>query len=428
MRVKERPPLFARLTVLPIGLALLAFIGWASWAQIDEIARGGGKVIPVSKTQVVQTSEPGIVQDIAVRLGQKVKKGDLLVRLENITTQSSLGEAVARARALGAKIARLSLEEAGRLDVEFKCPKDIASFAEEVCANEARLYEADRQAYQNKLSVFDARLEQKRNELAEANANINRTKNNIKGVQRQLELLNPLLKKRLVAESQVLAAERELTDLQGQLNIFVESLPRIKGAIGEAKLLYSEVLIGLKQTALAEKAVALAELSVVRETVEGAQDRVRRTDILSPVDGIINTLEVNTIGAYVEPGSVIAGVVPTTDTLLIEARISPRDVAFVVPGQKAIAKITAYDFSIFGGLDGEVSNISADSLVDKESGEAYYVVQIATDRSELIRDGKNYPIIPGMIASVEILTGKKTILSYLLKPINKARYEALTER
>ncbi|MCO6187039.1 HlyD family type I secretion periplasmic adaptor subunit [Rhizobium sp. L1K21] len=428
MRIYERPPLFARLTVLPIGLSIAAFISWASWAEIDEIARGGGKVIPVSKTQLVQTSEAGIVQEIAVRLGERVSRGDLLVQLENVTTQSTLGEAVARARALGAKIARLSLEEAGNLEKDFVCPEDIASVAEQVCANEARLFEADRQAYTNKANVLNARLLQKRNELAEAKANIDRLQNNIAGVERQLEMLSPLLKKKLVAESQVLSAERELTDLQGQLNVFTKSLPRITSAIAEAELMANEVLIELKQEALADKAQALAELSVVKETIEGAEDRVRRTDIRSPVDGIVNTLDVNTIGAYVEPGSMIAGIVPTADTLLVEAKISPRDVAFVRPGQKAVVKISAYDFSIFGGLEGEVSNVSADSLVDKESGEAFYVVQIKTDKSELDRDSKSYPIIPGMIASVEILTGKKTILSYLLKPINKAREEALTER
>ena len=428
MREAEPPPIFARYIVVVAGLTVLGFLAWAAWAEVDEIARGTGKVIPVSKTQIVQTSEPGIVQDIPVRLGQAVKKGSLLVQLENVTTQSSLGEAAAKARALEVKLSRLSLIEDGDLNKGFACPDAVAAIDPGVCANEAQLYNADREAYLNEVQVLRTRVAQKRSELSKIQANITRLKDNIAGVERQLELYAPLKEKQLIAESDVLATERELTDLKGELAVYQESIPRINGAISEAQLMANNAMIELRQEALAEKAQVLAELSIVENTIEGAEDRVRRTDIRSPVDGVVNTLDVNTIGAYVEPGSVIAGVVPTADTLLVEARISPRDVAFVRAGQKALVKITAYDFSIFGGLEGHVANISADSLVDKESGEAFYIVQIETDRSQLQRSGQDYPIIPGMIAQAEILTGRKSILSYLLKPINKARQEALTER
>ena len=428
MKKPEPAPFFARFILVFAGLAITSFLLWAAWAEVDEIARGAGKVIPVSKTQIVQTSEPGIVQEISVRLGQAVSKGDLLVQLENVTTQSTLGEAAAKGRALEAQLARLSLKEAGQLDADFKCPEQIEAIDPSVCLNEAQLYNADREAYYNDVGVLRTRVSQKRSELSEVQANITRLQDNIAGVERQLELFAPLQAKQLIAESEVLQTERELTDLKGELSVYRESLPRIREAINEAQLTANNVMIELRQEALAEKAQVLADLSIVKNTIEGAEDRVRRTDIRSPVDGVVNTLDINTIGAYVEPGSVLAGVVPTADTLLVEARISPRDVAFVRAGQKAIVKITAYDFSIFGGLDGEVSNVSADSLVDKESGEAFYIVQIETDRSQLMRNGQAYPIIPGMIAQAEILTGRKSILSYLLKPINKARQEALTER
>ena len=214
----------------------------------------------------------------------------------------------------------------------------------------------------------------------------------------------------------------------GQLESTRESVERIEASINEATLQIDELALQVQQEALAEKTQALAELSVIEETIRGASDRVARTDIRSPVDGIINTLEVNTIGAYVEPGTVVAGVVPTSDTLLVEARISPRDVAFVRPGQRALIKVTAYDFSIYGGLEGEVSNVSADSLVDQNTGETFYQVRVKTDQAELIRDGRSHAIFPGMVATADIMTGKKTILAYLMKPINKARNEALRER
>ncbi|QRM57313.1 HlyD family type I secretion periplasmic adaptor subunit [Sinorhizobium sp. BG8] len=424
----DRPPFFARAILGIVALLVATFIAWATLAEVDEIARGDGKVIPISKTQIVQSSEPGIVQEIAVSLGQVVKKGQLLVQLNNTTTSSTLGESVAKSRALQAKIERLKLQEAGEYDGQFICPPDILAAARAVCDNEQMLFSATKANYLNKVSVLQERLKQRQTELSEAHANIDRLKENITATEGERDLIGPLAKKKLVAQTEVLRIERDLTDQRGQLKVYEESLQRLEGAVEEARLQVGELTLELRQEALSEKAQTLAELGIVEETIRGASDRVNRTDIRSPVDGIVNTLDVNTIGAYVEPGKVIAGVVPTADTLLVEARISPRDVAFVRRGQPAIIKVTAYDFSIFGGLEGEVVNVSADSLVEKEKGEAYYLVQAKTNRSALERNGKSYPIMPGMVTSVEILTGRKTIISYLLKPINKARSEALTER
>ena len=426
--IDDNPPFFARLILGLCALMIVAFVAWAAFADIDEIARGEGKVIPVSKTQIIQSSEPGIVQQINVNLGQVVHKGDMLVQLDNTTTASTLGESVAKARSLGAKVERLALEEAGAFDAQFVCPADILATAKTVCDNEEKLFEADRASYKNKLDVLHQRLKQHQNELDEARANIDRLTQNIVGAQKQYDLLRPLGEKKLVAQTEVLKVQRDLVDLQGQLKVYVESLDRLHAAINEATLQVADLGLQLRQQALTDKGQALSELSVVDETIRGASDRVKHTDIRSPVDGIVNTLEVNTIGAYVDAGKVIAGVVPTADILLIEAKISPRDVAFVRIGQPAVIKISAYDFSIFGALDGKVVNISADSLVEKDKNETYYLVRIKTDKSALERDGKHYPIIPGMVASAEIMTGRKTILAYLMKPINKARSEALTER
>lgn len=426
--VVDTPPFFARTIVSLVALLIVVFLAWAAFAEIDELARGEGKVIPVSKTQIVQSSEAGIVQTIAVQLGQVVRKGELIVQLNNTTTESSLGESKAKARALGAKVTRLALEEVGNYDVDFVCPEDVKAVASKVCENEQSLFAANKASYLNKLGVLQERVRQRENELSEAQANIARLQQNIEAATRQYDLMSPLAKKGLVAQTQLITVERELTDQRGQVNVYTESLERLRGAVEEAKLQVDELALQLRQQALTEKAQTLAELSVIDETIRGASDRVDRTDIRSPVDGIVNTLEVNTIGAYVDPGTVVAGIVPTADVLLIEAKISPRDVAFIRRGQKAIVKITAYDFSIFGGLEGEVTNISADSIVEKEKGETFYLVQVKTDQSELKRNGKAYPIIPGMVASVEIMTGRKTILSYLMKPINKAQSVALTER
>ncbi len=425
---EDRPPFFASAAVLIIAALFAAFVVWASFAEIDEIARGEGKVIPASKTQIVQASEAGVVQEIAVKIGQVVKKNDLIVRLDNTVSTSSLGEQQAKARTLNARIARLKQEQEGRIGEPLACPESLVEVAPEICENEQKLLVARRQNFETKLNVLKSRLDQREKELNEAKVNVQRLTDSLGVSDREAELVTSMVKRNLMAKTEQIRVDREQTEMRGQLNLADETIKRTRAAIVEAKLQVDEFGLQLQQEALDELTQALAELSVVDETIRGATDRVARTDIRSPVDGIVNTLDVNTLGAFVQPGAVVAGIVPTSETLLVEARVSPRDVAFIRPDQKALIKVSAYDFSIFGGLDGKVQNITADSLVDQNTGEPYYQVRVSTDRSALERDGKSYSIIPGMISTVEIITGRKTILSYLLKPINKARDEALHER
>ncbi|CAN7622850.1 HlyD family type I secretion periplasmic adaptor subunit [Aminobacter sp. LjRoot7] len=425
---EDRPPLFASAAVLIIVALFVAFVVWASFAEIDEIARGEGKVIPASKTQIVQASEAGVVQEIAVKIGQVVRKNDLIIRLDNTVSTSSLGEQQAKARTLNARIARLKQEQDGRIGEPLACPESLVEAAPEICENEQKLLVARRQNFETKLNVLKSRLDQREKELNEAKVNVQRLTESLAVSDREAALVTSMVKRNLMAKTEQIRVDREQTEMRGQLNLADETIKRTGAAIVEAKLQVDEFGLQLQQEALDELTQALAELSVVDETIRGASDRVARTDIRSPVDGIVNTLDVNTLGAFVQPGAVVAGIVPTSETLLVEARVSPRDVAFIRPGQKALIKVSAYDFSIFGGLDGKVQNITADSLVDQNTGEPYYQVRVSTDRSALERDGKSYSIIPGMISTVEIITGRKTILSYLLKPINKARDEALHER
>ena len=425
---EDRPPLFASASIFIIGALFVSFVGWASFAEVDEIARGDGKVIPASKTQIIQASEAGVVQEIAVKIGQVVKKNDLIIRLDNTMNTSSLGEQQAKARALQVRIARLKFEQAGSLSGPFPCPAEIQSVAPEICDNEQKLLIARRQNFDIKLSVLKSRLDQREKELDEATANADRLTKNLVISDQEAKLVEAMVKKGLMAKTEQIRVDGQQAELNGQLNLAGETIKKAKGAITEAQLQVDELGLQLQQEALDDLTQALAELSVVDETIRGATDKVARTDIRSPVDGIVNTMELNTVGAFVQPGAVVAGIVPTSETLLVEARVSPRDVAFIRENQDALIKVTAYDFSIFGGIEGKVSNITADSLVDQKTGEPYYQVRVATDTSTLERDGKAYSIIPGMICSVDIKTGRKTILNYLLKPINKARQEAMSER
>jgi len=425
---EDRPPLCASAAVYIIGALVVAFPAWASFAEVDEVARGDGKVIPASKTQIIQATEAGVVQEIAVKIGQTVKKNDLIIRLDNSGNTSSLGEEKAKARALQARVARLKYEQSGSVEGSFPCPAEIQKVAPEICDNEQKLLVARRENFEVKLSVLKSRLDQREKELDEATANSDRLSKSLAVSDQETALIEPMVKKGLMARTEQLRVEREQTDLRGQLNLAGETIKKTQSAITEAQLQVNELGLQLQQEALGDLTQALADLSVVDETIRGATDKVARTDIRSPVDGIVNTLDVNTLGSFVQPGAVVAGIVPTSETLLVEARVSPRDVAFIQPDQDALIKVTAYDFSIFGGIEGKVSNITADSLVDQKTGEPYYQVRVATAKSTLQRNGKTYSIIPGMICSVDIKTGRKTLLNYLLKPINKARQEAMSER
>ncbi|WP_222876880.1 HlyD family type I secretion periplasmic adaptor subunit [Terrihabitans soli] len=426
--VVDRPPFLARICLVSIAALVVCFLIWAAIAEVDEIARGEGKVIPISKTQVIQASEPGVVLEIAVKVGQIVKRGDLILRLDDTATTSARGEVEAKSRALKAQIARLEMEEKGDLESPLVCPWSQDPATDTICANEMRLLTARRGNFQNKLSVLRERRTQREKELDEALANIQRLEETAELSQREHDLLAPLVERKLAAQTDFLRVQKEITDSRGQLASLRESKIRLEAALKEADLQVEELALQIAQEALGEKTKALAELSVTEETMRGANDRVKRTDLRSPVDGVVNTLDVNTIGSFVQSGATVAGVVPTADTLLIEARISPRDVAFVRVGQPALVKVSAYDFSIYGGLQGEVVNISADSIFDEKAEETYYQVYVKTQSSEIHHNGRVHSIIPGMVSSVDIMTGKKTILHYLLKPVNKARNEALRER
>lgn len=422
----DRPPRAWLLVLTGVCTFVLLALLWASWAEIDEISRADGRVIPAGKIQVVQSAESGVVTDILVRPGQQVTKDQQLIRLDDTTTSSSAGEVEARVRALEAQIARLRTEYEGA--GTYECPADVLAEVPSVCLNEENLLAVRARSLEQGKQVLEQRVEQRRRELAETTSNHSRLVQSVALAEENLGLLEPLAERGLVAQTEFIAAQREVNDLNGQIAAAVEAMARLEAALSEAELQVQQADLQFRQDALAEMTTRLAELASANEQLRGATDRVTRTDIRSPVDGIVNSLEINTIGAFVQAGTKLMDIVPVSDTLIVEARLKPSDVAFVIPGQDANIKLTAYDFSIFGGLTGKVENVSADSIVDPETRETYYVVRVRADSATLSYRDRELPVLPGMVTSVEILTGKKTILQYLLKPINKARDEAFRER
>ena len=424
----DRPPRHWLWVILLVAAFLAAALLWASTAEIDELSRAEGRVIPSSKTQVIQSAEAGVVADILVRRGEQVRKGQQLVRLDDTTTTSSAGEVEAKVRALQAQVARLQIEYEGRAAEGYTCPPDVLAEVPAVCDNEAKLLKARLDTLDQGKDVLAQRVEQRSRELSEALANKARLEEAYSLAAQKLELIKPMAEKQLVSQTEFLTAQRDVSDTRGQRDAVIESIARLESAVSESQLQVQQADLQFRQDALNDLTLRLAELSSAEQALRGASDRVSRTDIRSPVDGIVNEIAINTVGGFVQPGERLLDIVPMADTLLVEARLKPSDVAFVLPGQPAEIKFTAYDFSIFGGLQGEVQSVGADSIIDPNTRETYYVVLIKTPESVLHYRDEALPILPGMVTMVEILTGKKTILQYLLKPINKARDEAMRER
>ena len=400
------------IAVCAAGLFLL--IAWAAVARVDEVTRGMGKVIPSSKVQLIQASEPSTIAAIRVRPGQLVKQGELLVSLENAQSQSQMGQLQAENERLAARAARLQGEGSG-----------TGSGACEgvACAEEAQLSAVRRATAASRQSALAAQIEQRRRDLSEGQATIASLEGSVRLAQQQVDTLAPMVAKKVIPQTELLAAQRELVDVQGRLSAARQGAARASAAIQEAQAQLSEARLDFRQQALNERSEVATKLAVNEQTIKGSA-----TELRAPVTGFVNDVKVNTVGGFVGAGEKVMQIVPQGDKLLIETRVTPKDIAFIKVGDRATVKVTAYDFSIYGGLSGQVRNISADSIYDETERQAYYIVVIETDRSFIEKNGRQLPIMPGMICDVEIITGRKSILSYLFKPVLKAFDEALTER
>lgn len=416
----------AQQVIITASIGLLIFLLWASVARVDEIARGEGRVIPSSKAQIVQASEPTTIRDILVRSGQLVRKGQLLVRLDDSESASQLGQIAAENRSLEARADRLSRE--GGIEDESSCTPDAKGTVPDECKQEAMLHSVRQSALQSRLSALQSVVEQRRRDYGEAQATISSLQSSLRLAQQRVSMLAPLAAKSIVPQTDLLDAQREVTDIQGRLAAAQQSASRATAAISEAQSQATEAGFQFKQEALNERSQLSAKIAVNNESLRGATSRVERSEVRSPVDGVVNDVQVTTIGGFVQAGQKIMQVVPIGEKLLVEARVSPRDIAFIKVNDRANVKVTAYDFSIYGGLTGRVVQVSADSIYDETKKEAYFSVVVETDKSYLMSSGKKLPISPGMICNVEIITGHKSILRYLLKPVLRARSEALSER
>ena len=420
----ENLPLTSHAILWGTTAFIITAITWANIAKLDEISRANGRVIPSSQIQIVQNLEGGILTKVLVKAGDKVGKSEKLLLLDDTRFASSFREGKLTTHALEARIARLEAEISGK---PFETIADFPLEHETILKDEILLYKSRGNELNSAKDILKQQLTQYKQGLAELRATQNTLSRNAELAKQELTLTQPLVEKGAVSQVELLRLQAAVNETLGQLEETRLAIPAAVAAVAEADRKIQEKQQQFISASQAELNDAKTELSRLQISNIALEDRVQRTAVRSPVDGTVNQVLVNTVGAVIQPGMDLIEIVPTNDTLLIEARIRPSDIAFIHPGQKATVKLTAYDFSIYGGLDAVLELISADSIID-ERGEHFFKIQVRTNKNHLGTDENPLPIIPGMVATVDIMTGQKTVMDYILKPLRRAQAAALSER
>jgi adhesin transport system membrane fusion protein len=420
---RRGPRTSANILLFVVAGFFAAAILWASRATVDEVTTGQGRIIPSGEVQIVQNLEGGLVAEILVREGDVVQLDQILVRIDDTGFASSYRENRARYLALLATVARLSAEvDGGRPSF----PPELNERPETV-ADERALFAARRAELDSSLAVLNLQTDQRRQELVEIANRVARLGESLALAKQELDIIKPMVERGVTSRIELLRLQREVTDLEREREAAQLSIPRSRSALAETQRRIEEKIAGARSLAQAELSQARVRLDVLKEALAAVEDRVVRTEVRSPVYGTVKQVLVNTIGGVITPGMDLVEIVPLEDNLLVEAKIRPADIAFLHPGQRAKVKITAYDFATYGALDGTLEQISVDAIVDDQQ-QSFFRIRVRTERSFLGDADAPLPIIPGMVAQVDILTGKRTVLDYLLKPIKRTRERALRER
>lgn len=438
--LSRRPRYGARLLSIAVAAMFVILIAWAALADVDEVTHAEGQVVGSQRTQTIQNLEGGIVRSIQVHEGQIVEKGALLAQLDNEVAESSFRDAISKAIENSLALVRLESELhdrepefptdlrrwlASRLRVEID--SKILSRATQMLADQVNVWRKRKDQLEADIHALEAQLSQREHEIDEESARLRQLRESLSLAIQQRNTGAELLRRKNFAKMEYLNLESKVVELRGQIDQIESTIPKLKAAAQEIRKKIASREAEQKVNITQEIDKRRLELTSLRETLSAGADRVARTELRAPVRGTIRQVYINTVGGVVKPGEPIMDLVPLDDTLLIEARVPPKDVAFLRPGQDVMVKISAYDFSIYGGLEGKLESISADTIEDRR-GDFYYVVKVRTRENAISHNNELLPIIPGMMATADILTGKKTILDYVLKPILKARQNALRER
>ena len=422
--ILAQTPKGGRAILWAVMALLVLFMVWAYYSEIEQVTRGDGKVVPSTQIQVIQNLEGGILSEIMIDVGQLVKKDQLLLRIDETRFSSSFKQNRVKYLASKSKAARLEAESNGS---NFEVPQEVINEKPQIGVREKELFESRRREFNSSMQRIREQISQRKHEYRELTSKLEELTRTFALLNKELELTRPLVAQGAVSEVEVLHLERQASMMQGEIATIKQSIPKSDSKLQEAQMELRENQLAFFNKAKSELNDVLAELEDVSASAIAIEDRLRRTNVQSPVTGTINRLLVNTVGGVIQPGMDLVEIVPLEDTLVIETNIKPADIAFLRPDQDAKVKFTAYDFTIYGGLEAKLEHISADSITD-DKGNSFYLVRLRTSKNYLGPETNPLPIIPGMVASVDILTGKKTILSYLLKPVLRAKYMALREQ
>lgn len=422
--LNRKPRIGARLLSLGTAALVALLVFWAAWAEIDEVTTGQGQVIPSQRTQEIEHLEGGILEEVVVSEGDMVSKDAPLARIYNEASASQYRDALGKSLEQRVGIARLEAVLENREPV---FDKELQAKAPQIIRDQMQIHKAREQQYKAELEILDFQHTQKVQDVQEQKKRLTQVANNLKLAREQFQLADGLMKRQLYSKVEHLNLQQKVITLEGDMAALQSSIPKAEAAAEETLQKYQFRKAELRGMLAEELNKRRTELASLQESMAAGSDRAARTTLRSPVRGIVKQIRQNTIGGVVKPGIAIISVVPIDDSLLVEVSVRPADIAFIHQGQKAMVKISAYDFSIYGGLPGKVEQISADTLEDKR-GDFYYRVKIRTQENAITYKGEKLPIIPGMICTADILTGKKTVLDFLLKPILKAKQNALRER
>ncbi|APE01166.1 secretion protein HylD [Alteromonas mediterranea] len=414
-------PVKAKGLLYLVSIVLFLLVAWSYFAEIDEVAKGDGKVIPSQQLQVLQSYDGGIVQDILVTEGQTVKAGQVLLKVDPTRFLSSLEENTTQFAALAAKVQRLSALTQGKA---LRFNKELQEQAPSIIENERKLYNSNLAELDEVAAGSDSRIMQRRQDVEEERANLSQYQNVLSLTRKELSVTKPLLASGAVSEIEILRLERQVVELEGNITKSKVAIERGLNAIEEEIIKKEESRLRLVNRWNQELTDATGEMATLQQSQTSLEDVVSQADIRSPINGTVQRLLINTVGGVITPGSAVVELVPQDDQLIVEAKVSPKDIAFIRQGQPAILKFSAYDFTIYGGMSAEVQHISADAITN-DKDETYYLVRLETKRS--IAD-ESLDILPGMIVQVDILTGKKTVLNYILSPLFNVTASALRER
>ncbi len=420
------PSRASQIMLWTIAALTAALIVWAALAKVDEVASAEGRVIPSRQLQVVSNLEGGSVKAILVKAGEVVKVGQPLIQLDSTLFTAEFGKTSETYNALVARAARLQAEVSGRAPV---FPNGLERTAPQLVATERSLYNARLADIAAASAVESAKLDQASRAVGEAEVDAATGTLGAAAADREVGMIAPLVEKGVEPQIALIRAQNAQAQARGAADGAALRVRRARSAVAEARSALRGVRDRYRAQAVEALTATRSELAGQGETLPALQDRVRRTEIRAPISGTVNRVLVATVGGTVRPGEPLVEIVPKDDTLVVEANVRPADIAFIHPGQRATVKLTAYDYSVYGTLDGTVERIGADAIVNERTGESHFTIRVRTSASALkAQDGSPLPIGAGMVALVDVLGHKRSVLSYLLTPVSKLSDNAFREK